>query len=499
MKQVFPGRRDWAPILLGAVLVTLAYPPFHLLVPSLVCLTPAVALLHAAKSDARPIRFAAVRGFWFGVAANALLLYWMPIALWRYTPLAAPVFVIGVLFLGLCTAAAFGLTGWIVRVSNLSIVIAFPTLWTALEWAVGHIGVASFPWLGLGTSLTGYPLLIQIADIVGARGLTWLLAAANAALALAWIHRRECAKVIPLVGSVTSALALVLGYGIVRMHSVELRGVGTVALIQPDVGYVDKWDPDKGDSIVRALVALSSSAIQEVQPDLVIWPETAIPGAFTYRPTWESTISRHARNSRTPILVGALHQDEGPDSTARFYNTAFWFDSLGTRDRATHYHKRRTVLLVERFAGIASGNSSAVFESPLGSFGVLICYESAFEELTRRYRNQGVDFIVNISNDAWFGGTTAPYQHEAHAVMRAIENRVAIARAANNGISEFVDPLGRRLRATEFGTKTFAAGLLQTSDVMTLHARLGDWVGALSALAALGFFVIAGSRRRPLQ
>jgi apolipoprotein N-acyltransferase len=123
-----------------------------------------------------------------------------------------------------------------------------------------------------------------------------------------------------------------------------------------------------------------------------------------------------------------------------------------------------------------------VFDSAIGRYGVLICYESAYEQLARKYRKQGAEFIVNMSNDAWFGGTTAPFQHEAHVVIRAIENRVGIVRAANNGISEFVDPLGRRRHSTEFG-------------MATLYTNLGDWVGPLSLLGALamcGYAVALG-------
>jgi apolipoprotein N-acyltransferase len=127
-----------------------------------------------------------------------------------------------------------------------------------------------------------------------------------------------------------------------------------------------------------------------------------------------------------------------------------------------------------------------VYPSTLGRFGVVICYESAFEGLTREYRRSGADFLVNITNDAWYGRTAGPYQHAAHLVMRAIETRMGVARAANDGISEFVDPLGRTYAETGLEKEASVSGPLRTSDVIPLYVRLGDWVGLLCVLATLG-------------
>jgi apolipoprotein N-acyltransferase len=118
---------------------------------------------------------------------------------------------------------------------------------------------------------------------------------------------------------------------------------------------------------------------------------------------------------------------------------------------------------------------------------VLICYESAFEDLARRYRGAGADFLVNITNDAWFGRTSAPSQHASHLVLRAIETRAGIARAANDGVSEFVDPLGRVTQPSRLETQTVVTGPLLTSDVRTVYVRWGDWVGTIAVLATLGF------------
>jgi apolipoprotein N-acyltransferase len=128
-----------------------------------------------------------------------------------------------------------------------------------------------------------------------------------------------------------------------------------------------------------------------------------------------------------------------------------------------------------------------VYPSTLGRFGVVICYESAFEGLSRGYRRSGAEFLVNITNDAWYGRTAGPYQHATHLVMRAIETRMGIARAANDGISEFVDPLGHTYAETGLEQEATVADRLRTSDVIPLYVRWGDWVGTLCVLATLGF------------
>lgn len=172
-------RRDWVLLFAGTVLAVLAYPPFHLLVPSFVCLVPAVWLLDVGAGDARPIRRHLVQGFWFGLLTQGAVLYWMVVALWHFTPMSFLGYAATILILAVYTAVLFGVTGEVLRRTGLPLVAVFPVFWTALEWWVGHQGDIAFPWLGLGTSLTGYPTLVQIAEVVGARGVTFLLVVAN--------------------------------------------------------------------------------------------------------------------------------------------------------------------------------------------------------------------------------------------------------------------------------------------------------------------------------
>ncbi len=504
MTRFAPPRGDWPLIVAGALLLSLAYPPFHLLLPSFLCLVPAVWLLLAGQRDARPLRRHVVQGWWFGLAANGLLVYWVVRTLWRLSVLAVLGYVAMVVLLSLVTAAVFALAGWFTRRTGLSFVVAFPLLWTVAEWVIAHAGDLRFPWLGLGTSLTGYPTLVQIADVLGARGVTLLLAGANAALAVAWYRRRERRVVASHVGAVVVGVLFAVGYGTFRERTVTLERIGTVAVLQPNVGWEERRDPAQREQIFERTLALAARAASETTPDLVVWPETAVPGYLTRRPQWRMAIAGLARAIRVPHLVGSRdieivqQADTASPPPYDSFNAAFLFDSLGRYDAQAVYHKQYLVPVTERVPflptdrlglgvrqGFAAGDRAAVYEITAGRFGVLICFESIFEGLARGYRRRGADFLVNITNDEWFGRTSAPYQHMAHLVMRAIENRVGIARAANSGISGFVDPLGRVSRRTDLFTATFVRGVVFTADELTPYTRLGDWVGTSAVMLTI--------------
>jgi apolipoprotein N-acyltransferase len=508
-------RRAWLLALLGGVLLAASYPPFPLPFLSFVAIVPAVVLLFDAAGDPRR---AYRHGFRYGLVSQAIVLYWMIVALWHFTPMAALGYAITVFMLGVFTG---GLFWFVTRVSlafpRVPVALTFPVAWTALEWAIEHLGDVAFPWLGLGTSLADAPVLVQWADIAGARGVTFWLVWCNVMVVSALIGKGEAGRVrivkrlVPLALSV----AAVWGYGAWRERTLPLREVGKVALIQPNIGFHDKWVPERADSEVGTLLGLSRDALLVIRPDLIIWPEAALPYFLTERPQWQAQISQLVRDSHTPILTGGLHVRFESEGHYQTYNAAFLFDSTGAW--ATHpvYLKHYLVPVVERVpfvpvrwfralpglsrwsGGFGRGTELPVYETSLGRFGVIICYESTFEDLPRRYRAEGTDFLVNITNDAWYGRTAATYQHVSHLVLRAIETRMGIARAANSGISELVDPLGHASAQTRLETQAAVTARLRTSDVIPLYVRWGDWVGRLCALATLaGVIGLVVARRR---
>jgi apolipoprotein N-acyltransferase len=485
-------------VAVGAALLAASYPPFRLPLLSFVAIAPAVILVRRLEQEG-DARGALRWGFAYGFATQGVVLYWLVVALWHFTPLSALGYLATIVIFGLWHAALF----WFVlrlrrRLPAVPFALVFPLAWTAVEWAVGHQGDIRFPWLGLGTSLGDAPVLVQWADLAGARGVTLWLAWCNVMIveavgrgAMRW------RPVTAVLGTVVAAWV----YGAWRTRTLPLRELGTVGLVQPNEGFREKWDPAHADSVVAKLVTMSRQLESGGRLDLLLWPEAAVPGYLPETPTWDAQIAALARDSRTPILTGGLHAV----SRDAYYNAAFFYDSTGQWRAYPVYGKHYLVPVVERVpfvpvrlfrsvpglrnwsGGFSSGSTLPLYPSPLGRFGVVICYESAFEDLARRYRAAGADFLVNITNDAWYGRTAGPYQHETHLVMRAIETRTGIARAANDGISEFVDPLGRTYDATGLEVEAVVSGRLRSSDVIPLYVRLGDWVGTLCVLATIGF------------
>jgi apolipoprotein N-acyltransferase len=403
-----------------------------------------------------------------------------------------------------------------------------PVAWTTLEWLIGHLGDIRFPWLGLGTSLADARVLVQWADLAGARGVTLWLAWCNvliveAALDIEWREpdpsvARGGSYVMRRLALVLGTLVLALGYGLWRIKTLPVRDVGVIGMVQPSEGFREKWDPAHADSVVGTLVGLSRQLLAGTpRPQLLIWPEAAIPDFLWRRPAWEATITGVASESRVPVFTGLFWADSTWRSPLDpYYNAAILIDSTGRWRGGPVYAKHYLVPVTERVpflpvavfraipglkrwsGGFTPGKTKPVYRTSLGQFGVIVCYESAFEDLTRYYRAHGADFFVNITNDAWFGHTTAPAQHASHLVLRAIETRMGVARAANSGISEFVDPLGRAYDLTELDAETVVVGTLTTSDVVPLYVRLGDWVGVLVVILTLsGAAYLIKRRFRP--
>ena len=497
---------------LGAVLLLLAYPPFRFPVLSFVCLAPPVLLLRAADTPGRAFRW----GWWYGFTTQGLVLYWLVVALWHFTALSALGYLLTIVLLGMFTGGMF----WLVvrvreRAPGLPLWLTLSVALTALEWAIGHAGDVAFPWLGIGTSLTDAPVLVQWADLAGARGVGFWLITCNVLLVEAALAARDRVRAAAWrVAAVVGTVALAWAYGAHRMRTIPLRPAGVVGLIQPNIAFSEKWEASEAQREVDLLLSLSRRARAMGRPDVIAWPEAALPGYLEDRWDWDSSLAGFAREGHTPLLVGGLYATPAPGGGYDIYNAAFYVDTTGAWRKYPVYEKRDLVPVVERtpfvpvrwfraIPGIRNwsgrfrpGTTLPLYPTPVGRAGVIVCYESAFEDLARRYRAEGADVLFNITNDAWYGRTTAPYQHAAHLVMRAIETRMGIARAANDGVSEFVDPLGRVSDASVLGTQDVVVGRLVTSDVVPLYVRWGDWVGTLSALGAVALIAIGVARRR---
>lgn len=506
---------------ISALLLAASYPPFHPLILPFVGLVPlAVWMSRLPAGDAG--RASAERGaLVFGTLYFGLVFYWILVALVWFTALAVPAFAAAVALIVVITAVFMSLFHRAIHSLKAPLWLALPVVWTGLEWVRAHLpDTLAFPWLGLGTSLTAFPEIVGIAEIVGARGVTFWLALVNGLLATAVLGAsRPRGWLRPLAAAVLLVVGPV-GWGVWRAGDLEIRSVGHIAVVQPNIAEHLKLDTDAGrDSTFAALDRLMPG-IEPSTVLLAVMPEMTLPiaprsGAFGGE---TARLQSYSREIGAPVLFGAYGFRETASGNAIPYNSAFLMEPQGLSP--FQYDKRRLVPVVERvpfvpttlfggydyFGVYGKGDSWALAEVDEVAFGVMICFESVFADAGRALRVEGADVLVNITNDAWYGRepvyarTTALWQHPAHLVMRAIETRAGVARAANTGISLFVDPIGHIHHPTPLFEEVVATGEVFTTDVNTAFVRYGDLTGKgcalLMALLAAWSWSL-GRRRRP--
>lgn len=499
--------REWWLASASAVLFFAAFPPFHLVAPSLLALVP----LSLAVREARTPRRAARVGFVFGVLHYGLLLHWMVPALERLTAAAPLVYATAVMLLGLSQALACWMLGLLRRGGRIPFWFALPLVWTAVEWGIAHApGMLAYPWLGLGTSLTGYPELVGVAELAGARGVTFWLALVNGLVAEALAAGRGERRLPGRLdaGRAWLAAALVVAavpaaWGVWRARHLDLRPGPVVTTVRTTL----RAQPGEEVSDLAALAAvdalLAAPAPEAPAPSLVVLPEGTFREGLD-QPQVVARLRDLSRRLGAPVLFGVVRAAE---RGAGRHNSAALVGPAGLL--GDPYDKRRLVPWVERMPladvfpmeggenPLRAGAEWTVFEAGVHGAGTLICYEAAFAAGARALRRAGARVLLNITNDAWFGraGAFAIAQHEAHLVMRAIETRTGVVRSANLGPAGFVDPAGR-VRARIGGPGAGAASArVDAVDAPTRYVRIGDVAGPGAAGVLLLLLLFARPRR----
>ena len=485
--------------LLSAVLLALAYPPLSVPLLPFLALAPFAVAVDRTPAD-RPRR-AALLGGVLGAVHFALVLHWMPVALGRSDLWLVPLYGVVVGLLALLLAAAAWALHHLRHRAGLPMALALPVVWTGAEWLRSAApGPLAFPWLGLGTALASVPSWAGVAEWVGARGVTFWLAAVSGLLADAWRARGAGRRAWALrLAAAVAVAAVPAAWGVRRAATLPTRTLATVTLVQPDVpagGSVD-------ERLSRTLTALQA-ATPQVTPGsaMVLLPEMLVPVPLRdprALPLIKALVGL-SRQGRAPVMFGApgVVVDEAGDTAVR--NSVMVATPSGLAPM--RFDKHRLVPGVEATsllrlgwpgtppAGYQAGDTWPLLKTGDGLWGVLVCFESAFPDVARRLRRDGADAVVSVTNDGWFGGeaawarTGALWQHPAHLVMRAVETRAGMVRVATTGRSMVVDPTGRVRSATPFFRPAVVRAEVRTSDVLTGYALWGDVVGPLSAVAA---------------
>ena len=519
-RALLPARGVAGPALASAALFFLSFPPMPPVLIVLVCMVPlAVAAARLADSGA-PVRDGATLGWWFGLFGYGATLYWIAIALSIYTKLAILGYFGALAVMAALSAGALATLVGARRATRLPLAVLLPVTWVAWEKLTEVLPQLGFPWLPLGLAVSPLTVLAQSADLSGVHGASLWIAVVNGLAADAWLlsrsrlpgtGRRAIVRLVDCIG----VLALVTGYGSLRLETIHPRDLAPIAIVQPNVPQEDKWQAENQERIVGMLASGTREAIAAGDAKLIVWPEVALPGYLHDHPDWRDTLRALGTAGHTPILFGVIDVQWYPRPTGPadydYFNAAMLTDSLGAVGSFAPTRKQYLVPVVERvpflnpkwfgglkyFGGYGKGTGAETYALPWGKFGVLICYESIFPAQSRALRRNGADVILNITNDAWFGHSVAAWQHEAHMMLRAIETRTGVVRSANTGISSYIDPLGRIHGATEIFVPAARTYRVQTTDIRTLFVRVGDWIGWLCVVFAAVFVFRGRWRHRP--
>jgi len=435
-----------------------------------------------------------------------------------------------VTFGGLSTPVAFGVAGllvaylslfpaafaWTMRTLVVAVgrpaLLAAPAVWVATEMGRTYVW-DGFPWALLGTSQAPLLPIAQSASVVGVYGVSLLVVGGSVAAAYAVVGRGRARAAVPAV--VVIAIAAVALWGRARLADGALTRAGdpvTVGVVQGNFSQDVKWDPSMERAIVDRYLRLTAEAAAR-GATFVLWPESAVPFYFRESPAKAGPIRAEARRLGVTLLIGGDEIETAPaDGTGpavRLYNSAFLVrpdGEIGATYRKVHlvpfgeYVPLQSLFffaapLVEAVSHFSPGERAVVFDVDGHRSSTAICYEVIYPSLMRRFVLGGSELLTTITNDAWFGRSSAAYQHFEQASLRAIEEGRYLVRAANTGVSGIVDPYGRVLdRTALFQTAVFTREV-RFLDQRTIYSRLGDVAGYLS-LALTGGALAAVWRQR---
>jgi apolipoprotein N-acyltransferase len=392
--------------------------------------------------------------------------------------------------------------------------MAAPLVWVATELGRTHI-FTGFPWVLLGYSQTTVLPVAQVASVFGVYGVSMIVAAVSAALALAAIPgppsappKARYVRFMPAAFVLAIVIAVAV-WGSRRAASAEWTRAGDpirIGLIQGNVEQEEKQNPARAAAIFESYLGMTRQALRQ-GAEFILWPESSTPFQFEDDPVAAARIRTLAQLARVPILVGS-DQVERTGAAFRYYNAAFLVQPDGTTGAV--YRKMHLVPfgeyvplkrifffaapLVEAVSDFSAGEDAVLLPVRGHPISTAICYEVVYPDLVRRFVAGGSEMLTTITNDAWFGPTSAPYQHFEQASMRAIEEGRYLVRSANTGISGIVDPYGRVVEKSAIFQNAVLVGEARFLRTFTFYARHGDVVAYASAMATAALLLLALGR-----
>jgi apolipoprotein N-acyltransferase len=485
----------WPPAILAGLMMTASFPRLEWHVLAWIAWTP---LLMAVRDSDRRESFRL--GFTAGMVHYLSLLYWMVhtmhhyghLPLWQCVPILGLMAAYLALYTGLMAV-------WIsARSANLITLLLFPAAGVALEYIRTYF-LTGFPWEFLGYSQFRILPVIQIADICGVYGVSGLVFFTNGAIgfALLALMRQTWQKqpvTLPMAGKslllLALVLALTLSYGQFRLAAVAKTAARSpqvrIAVVQGNIDQAQKWDPAFQQQTIAKYQGLSAKIVA-ADPDLVIWPETATPFYLFRDRELSQQVLAGIRRTQTDYLIGSPAY-EHVHGALQLHNSTYLIDKnarLQGRYEKVHlvpfgeYVPLKGWLpflgkLVAEVGDFKPGRQGTTLDWRGHKLGPLICYEIIFPHLARAMAASGANLLVSQTNDAWFGRTSAAYQHFSMGVFRAVENRRGLARAANTGISGFIEPTGKIREQTDLFEDAAITRPVALMEAPALYPRIGD-------------------------
>ncbi len=492
----------WLLAALSGLLQVAVFPRFSIYYLAPVAVAP--LLVAVAKSPNTRRRFLA--GWLAGVIFWGGACYWIYHVMHDYAGLAAPaaaaIYVAFALAKGLHLAVFAALAAPLLH--RRWAIPSVAALWVALEGSHQYLG---FTWLHLGNAAASMSIPARLAPFTGVYGLSFVLMTLNVGVVLVWLRRprRELAWLLalPLLW-----LAPALPQGEVGDH--------TARLVQPNIhpdDVIDGWSPQDADQHLRRMFQLSigesGAGSGATSPELLIWPEYSAPLYYFDSPRDRSAVEAVARASGAHFIFNTTAFTE-VDGRRRPLNTALTLDPNGRQ--ISRYAKMHLVpfgefvpwpfsLIIDKVTLAAGdfvpGDDAAVARINGRGVGTYICYENVFANGVRRFALNGAEVLVNISNDSWYGATSARYQHLLIARMRAIENQRYILRATADGLTTVINRAGQVQTPPPSFQEAVLDGRFAYHDNLTLFTLWGQWFWYLSLAATIGFLVTAARTRQP--
>jgi apolipoprotein N-acyltransferase len=520
------NRKNWFLAILSGVLLTGAFPKVGFWQLGWFALVP---LLMAVKdlSFGQAFRI----GFAAGMAHFLTLLYWLLYTMQTYGGLplylAVPVLFLLSAYMAIYIGffAAF-ITPW-TRSFSWGCFAAVPLFWVSLEYIRGFL-FTGFPWSFLGYSQFNQLHIIQISDIFGVYGVSFLMALSNAAvflvLEITFVQKSAkkknqiiTFKALQILSVFIVLLAATWTYGKWQISSFDDQlskaTVSRMTVVQGNIDQAIKWDPAFQIETTEKYINLSLSA-EKKDPDLIVWPETATPFYFLYDAQLSRMVIDLVSYMERDFLLGSpsYTYDETKEDII-YYNSAYLIDSdpkvIGKYDKVhlvpfgeyVPFKKWLPFLgkMVDHVGDFKHGKKGETLAWKDENLGVQICFEIIFPNLSRAMVKNGAGILINITNDAWFAKTSAPYQHFAMAVFRAVENRRSLVRAANTGISGFVDPVGRITNQSALFEDAVLTENIAIYHETSLYTRLGDFFAIACTLISVVLVFISITRAKKLR